>query len=68
VISAPALLGSEHVVVSRCRYTVLALQPCQLTLLSQNSFRKITREHPRLLCWLLCQFSQETLLTLPHYE
>jgi CRP-like cAMP-binding protein len=68
VVCGPALLGSELLVASRCRHTMLALQPCQLTLLNQNGLRKIIRAHPRLLLWLLCQFSQETILTLPHYE
>ncbi|WP_303312532.1 Crp/Fnr family transcriptional regulator [Hymenobacter sp. BT730] len=68
VISAPAWLGTEHLVASRSRYTVQALQPCVLVLLSRSRLERIAREYPPLRFWLLRGFSQETMHVLPHYE
>lgn len=68
VISAPALLGTEHLVARHSRYTVQALQPCVLQRLSRSRLERMAREHPPLRFWLLRRFSQETLHILPHYE
>lgn len=69
IVTAPALLGTEHAVAEVCRYSVRALDHgTRLRLLTVPVFQQLCQQYPMLRLYVVRQLSREATPSTTRYE